>query len=91
MTGTRKIPEPDGKLGELTQGMGAVATTFLAGVEPIKRGLAEPVRSLTQLGPIRIGKRTEVRMPRIKYFVPLAGMGDLVFGGLDAFPDDYYG
>ena len=90
MTETRQIREPGGKLGVLTQGMGAVATTFFAGAELIKRGLAEPVGSLAQLGTIRLGKRTEDRMPKIRDFVPLAGMEDLVFGGWDAFPDDAY-
>jgi myo-inositol-1-phosphate synthase len=70
--------------------MGAVATTFFAGAELIKRALAEPVGSLTQLGTIRLGKRTENRMPKIRDFVPLAGIEDLVFGGWDAFPDDAY-
>src|SRR5918995_7330532 len=79
---------PQGKLGILLPGMGAVATTFIAGVELIKKGMGEPVGSLTQLGTIRLGKRTENRVPKIKEFVPLAGMEDLVFGGWDAFPDD---
>jgi myo-inositol-1-phosphate synthase len=70
--------------------MGAVATTFIAGVELVKKGLAEPVGSLTQLGTVRLGKRTEDRAPRIKDFVPLDGLEDLVFGGWDAFPDDAY-
>jgi myo-inositol-1-phosphate synthase len=74
----------------LMPGMGAVATTLVAGVELVRKGLAEPVGSLTQLGTLRLGKRTENRVPRIKDFVPLAGMGDLVFGGWDAFPDDAY-
>jgi myo-inositol-1-phosphate synthase len=71
-------------------GMGAVATTLMAGAELIKKGLAEPVGSLTQLGTIRLGKRTEDRVPKIKDFVPLTGLEDLVFGGWDAFPDDAY-
>ena len=71
-------------------GMGAVATTFIAGVELIKKGIGEPVGSLTQLATIRLGKRTENRVPKIKEFVPLAGLEDLVFGGWDAFPDDAY-
>ena len=90
MTEKREIREPGGKLGVLTQGMGAVATTFFAGAELIRRGLAEPVGSLAQLGAIRLGKRTEGRSPKIKDFVPLARMEDLVFGGWDAFPDDAY-
>src|SRR5919199_5259039 len=86
----REIEAPRGKLGVLMPGMGAVATTFVAGVELIKKGLGEPVGSLTQLGTIRLGKRTENRVPKIKEFVPLAGLEDLVFGGWDAFPDDAY-
>ncbi len=87
---SREIREPAGRLGVLMPGMGAVATTFIAGVELIKKGLGEPVGSLTQLGTIRLGKRTEGRVPKIKEFVPLAGLEDLVFGGWDAFPDDAY-
>src|SRR5215210_5475587 len=90
MSEAREIREPAGKLGILMSGMGAVATTFIAGVELIKKGLGAPVGSLTQLGTIRLGKRTEGRMPKIGEFVPLAGLEDLVFGGWDAFPDDAY-
>jgi myo-inositol-1-phosphate synthase len=90
MSETRDIEAPRGKLGVLMPGMGAVATTFVAGVELIKKGLGEPVGSLTQLGTIRLGKRTENRVPRVKEFVPLASLEDLVFGGWDAFPDDAY-
>src|SRR5215213_665045 len=90
MSEARDIQAPRGRLGVLMQGMGAVATTYIAGVELIKRGLAEPVGSLTQLGTIRLGKRTEDRTPKIKDFVPLAGVEDLIFGGWDAFPDDAY-
>jgi myo-inositol-1-phosphate synthase len=90
MSDAREIQTPRGRLGVLTQGMGAVATTFIAGVELVKKGLAEPVGSLTQLGTVRLGKRTEDRAPRIKDFVPLDGLEDLVFGGWDAFPDDAY-
>lgn len=84
------IEAPEGKLGVLMVGMGAVATTFVAGVELVKKGLAEPVGSLTQMGTVRLGKRTEGRVPKIKDFAPLAGIGDLVFGGWDAFPEDAY-
>ena len=84
------IAEPNGKLGVLIPGMGAVATTVIAGVEAIRRGLALPIGSLTQMGTIRLGKRTEGRSPAIKDFVPLAGLGDLVFGGWDLFPDSAY-
>ena len=90
MSEARDIRAPRGRLGILMPGMGAVATTFIAGVELIKQGLCEPIGSLTQLGTIRLGKRTENRVPQIKEFLPLAGLEDLVFGGWDAFPDDAY-
>jgi myo-inositol-1-phosphate synthase len=90
MTEAREVLPPRGKLGLLMPGMGAVATTLVAGVELIEKGLAEPVGSLAQLGTVRLGKRTENRVPKIKNFVPLAGLKDLVFGGWDAFPDDAY-
>jgi myo-inositol-1-phosphate synthase len=70
--------------------MGAVSTTFMAGVELVRRGESEPVGSLTQLGTIRLGKRTEGRTPKIKEFVPLANLDDIVFGGWDVFQDDAY-
>ena len=79
-----------GKLGVMMPGMGAVATTFVAGVEAVRRGLAQPIGSVTQMGTIRLGKRTEGRSPKIKDFVPLAGLDDLVFTGWDIFPDDMY-
>ncbi|MGD0402315.1 MAG: inositol-3-phosphate synthase [Candidatus Acidiferrales bacterium] len=79
-----------GKLGILMPGMGAVSTTFMAGVELVRRGQSVPVGSLTQLGTIRLGKRTEARTPKIKDFVPLAKLDDLVFGGWDVFKDDAY-
>jgi myo-inositol-1-phosphate synthase len=85
-----QIAEPKGKLGVLTPGMGAVATTFIAGVEAVRRQLARPFGSLTQMGTIRLGKRTERRVPKIRDFVPLAGLEDLVFGGWDLFADNYY-
>lgn len=84
------IAPPEGKLGVLLPGMGAVTTTFIAGVEAIKRGLGLPIGSLTQMATIRLGKRTEYRTPLIKEFVPLAELEDLVFGGWDIFPDDMY-
>ncbi|HYX67799.1 MAG TPA: inositol-3-phosphate synthase [Terriglobales bacterium] len=71
-------------------GMGAVATTFVAGVEAVRRGLARPIGSLTQMGTIRLGKRTEGRSPKIHDFIPLAGLKDLVFTGWDIFEDDMY-
>ncbi|MGA3295776.1 MAG: inositol-3-phosphate synthase [Candidatus Acidiferrales bacterium] len=84
------IAPPKGKLGVLTPGMGAVSTTLMAGVELVRRGESVPVGSLTQMGTIRLGKRTENRTPKIKDFVRLAGLDDLVFGGWDVFPDDAY-
>src|ERR671924_1058517 len=79
-----------GRLGILTVGLGAVASTFFAGVELIRRGAASPIGSLTQMGTIRLGKRTEGRSPLIKDFVPLASLDDLVFGAWDPVPDDAY-
>jgi myo-inositol-1-phosphate synthase len=84
------IAPAKGRLGVLTPGMGAVSTTFMAGVELVRRKEAMPVGSLTQLGAIRLGKRTEGRSPLIKDFIPLAGLDDLVFGGWDVFPDTAY-
>ncbi len=81
------IAPADGTLGVLIPGIGAVSTTFMAGVEAVKRGLGAPVGSLTQLSTIRLGKRTDGRSPLIKDFVPLAGLNDLVFGGWDIFED----
>ncbi|MBA3441009.1 MAG: inositol-3-phosphate synthase, partial [Pyrinomonadaceae bacterium] len=85
-----EIAPAKGKLGVLLVGLGAVSTTFIAGVEAVKRGLAEPIGSLTQMGTIRLGKRTESRVPLIKDFVPLAELSDLVFGTWDIFPDSAY-
>jgi len=87
---TPKIAPAKGKLGILTPGMGAVSTTFMAGVEAVKKGLGEPIGSLTQLGTVRLGKRTDNRTPKIKEFVPLAGLNQLVFGGWDIFEDNAY-
>lgn len=84
------IKKPKGKLGILTPGMGAVASTFIAGVIAIRKGLSKPVGSLTQMGDIRLGKRTEGRRPLIKDFVPLTGLDDIVFGGWDIFSDNMY-
>ncbi len=84
------IVPPEGKLGVLLVGLGAVSTTFIAGVEAIKKGLGKPVGSLTQMGTVRLGKRTEARIPRIADFVPLARLDDLVFGCWDIFEDDAY-
>ncbi len=84
------IRPASGRLGVLLPGFGAVATTFVAGVEAVRRGLARPFGSLTQMGTIRLGLRTEGRSPLIKDFVPLAGLDDLVFGAWDPIPDDGY-
>lgn len=85
-----EIQAPKGKLGVMIPGMGAVATTFVAGVEAVRQGIAKPFGSLTQMGTIRLGKRTEGRSPKVKEFVPLAGLDDLVFTGWDIFEDDMY-
>jgi len=79
-----------GRLGIITPGLGAVATTFMAGVESVRRGLSSPVGSLTQMATIRLGKRAENRSPLIKDFVPLADLKDIVFGAWDPIPDDAY-
>jgi myo-inositol-1-phosphate synthase len=79
-----------GKLGILIPGLGAVATTFIAGVEAVKKGIAQPIGSLTQMGSIRLGKRTEDRYPKIKEFVPLADLNDIAFGGWDIYEDNVY-
>jgi len=84
------IALPKGKLGVLTVGMGAVATTFMAGVDLVRRKKSHPVGSLTQLGTIRLGKRTESRAPAIKDFVPLEKLENIVFGGWDIFPVSAY-
>jgi myo-inositol-1-phosphate synthase len=85
-----QIAPATGRLGILTPGLGAVATTFIAGVELVRRGLGQPIGSLTQMGHIRLGKRTEGRQPKIKDFVPLAALEDVVFGAWDPIPDDAY-
>jgi len=84
------ISPASGKLGVLLPGMGAVSTTFIAGVEAVKKGLSEPIGSLTQMGRLRLGKRSENRSAAIKDFVPLADLNNLVFGGWDIFPDSAY-
>src|SRR3984957_18343633 len=84
------IAPPKGKLGVLTPGMGAVSTTVMAGVELVRQGASVPVGSLTQLGTIRLGRRTEGRVPKIKEFVKLAELKDLVFGGWDIYTDSAY-
>ena len=84
------IKPADGKLGILIPGIGAVATTFIAGVFAVRKNLGKPIGSLTQMGTIRLGKRTEKRCPRIKEFVPLADLKDIEFGGWDIFEDNAY-
>ncbi|WP_437956028.1 inositol-3-phosphate synthase [Sorangium sp. So ce119] len=84
----QKLVKPQGKLAVLLPGLGAVSTTTIAGVMLARRGVAAPVGALSQLGTIRLGKRTENRSPRIKDFVPLASLDDLEFGGWDIFPDN---
>ncbi len=85
-----RIAPADGKLGVLLPGIGAVSTTFMAGVEAVKRGLGAPIGSLTQLATVRLGKRTDGRAPLIKDFVPLASLSDLEFGGWDIYEDNAY-
>ena len=79
-----------GRVGVLLPGLGAVATTVVAGVEAVRRGLAQPIGSLTQMNTIRLGKRTDERTPLIRELVDLAGLDQLVFGGWDPIPDDAY-
>ena len=86
----QKVAPATGKLGVMVVGLGAVATTMIAGVEAVRRGLAKPIGSLTQMGTIRLGKRTDSNSPFIKDFVPLAKLDDLVFTGWDIFEDDVY-
>src|SRR5579863_3638484 len=85
-----KIEPAQGKLGIMVVGLGAVATTMIAGVEAVRRGLAKPIGSLTQMGTIRLGKRTDNHSPLIKEFVPLADLNDIVFTGWDIFEDNVY-
>ena len=88
MTSPKPIRSPEGKLAVLFPGMGAVATTTMAGVMLTRRGLAQPVGSLTQMGTIAVGSRTNGHSPRVKDFLPLASMGQIEFGGWDVFPDN---
>src|ERR1700683_4863354 len=84
------IKPAKGKLGIMIPGMGAVATTLIAGVEAVRKGYAKPIGSLTQMGTIRLGKRTDNRTPLIKDFVPIADLNDVVFTGWDIFEDNVY-
>jgi myo-inositol-1-phosphate synthase len=86
----QKIEKAEGKLGIMLVGLGAVSTTTIAGVLAIRRGLAKPIGSLTQMGTVRLGKRTEANFPKIKDFVPLASLDDIVFGGWDLFDENCY-
>jgi len=90
VTNAKNIEKPEGKLGIMLVGLGAVSTTTIAGVLAIRRGLAKPIGSLTQMGTIRLGKRTASNSPRIKDFVPLADLNDIVFTGWDLFEDNAY-
>jgi myo-inositol-1-phosphate synthase len=89
-TAAGKIDPANGKLGVMVVGLGAVATTFIAGVEAVRRGIAKPIGSLTQMGTIRLGKRTDNNSPLIREFVPIAQLNDLVFTGWDIFEDNVY-
>ena len=89
-TAKGEIAPAKGKLGIMIPGMGAVATTFVAGVEAVRKGISSPIGSLTQMGTIRLGKRTDGRSPKIQDFVPLARLNDLVFTGWDIFEDNMY-
>ena len=89
MTATPILPA-SGRLGVLLPGMGAVATTFIAGVMATRKGISSPIGSMTQMGRIRLGKRTDNRTPLIREFVSLAPLDDLVFGGWDPYSEDAY-
>ncbi len=89
-TASGAIAPATGRLGVLTVGLGAVASTLIAGVELVRRGQGLPIGSLTQMGTIRLGKRTDGRSPLVKDFVPLAALDDIVWGAWDVFPDDAY-
>ena len=90
MSAKKSIKEPNGKLGILTPGMGAVSTTFMAGVIAANKGLGRPIGSISQMGKIRLGKRTENNNPNVKDFIPLAPMQNMVFGGWDIYNDNVY-
>jgi myo-inositol-1-phosphate synthase len=90
VTSPSEIAPPKGKLGIMLVGLGAVSTTFIAGVMAVRKGIARPIGSLTQMGTIRLGKRTEGRTPLIKDLVPLASLDDIVFGGWDIFEDNCF-
>src|SRR5579872_4747229 len=85
-----EVKEATGRLGVLIPGLGAVATTLIAGVEAVKKGIAQPIGSLTQMGNIHLNRKTGANYPKIKEFVPLADLEDIVFGGWDVYEDDVY-
>src|ERR1700744_4789909 len=85
-----EVKEATGRLGVLIPGLGAVATTLIAGVEAIRKGMAQPVGSITQMGNIHLNRKTGNNYPKIKEFVPLAGLEDIVFGGWDVYEDNVY-
>src|SRR5580692_5786661 len=87
---TSPIQPANGQLGIMIPGMGSVATTLVAGVEAVRRGIAKSSGSLTQMGTVRLGKRTDARSPRIKDFVPLAKLDNLCFTGWDSFADNTF-
>jgi len=87
---SKNVQNAEGKLGVLIPGLGAVSTTLIAGVIAVNKGLTQPIGSLTQMGNIRLGKRTENRFPKVKDFVPLANLTDIVFGGWDVYADNVY-
>ena len=89
-TNPTTVAPATGRLGVLVVGLGAVSSTLIAGVELVKRGQGLPIGSLTQMGTTRLGKRTDKRSPLVKDFVPLAALGDIVWGAWDVFPDDAY-
>jgi myo-inositol-1-phosphate synthase len=84
------IAPAEGKLGILLVGLGAVSTTTIAGIMAVRKGIAKPIGSLTQMGTVRLGKRTDGRTPAIGEFVPIAGHDQIVFGGWDIFDDNCY-
>ena len=90
MNTKQNVTKPVGKLGVLTPGMGAVSTTFMAGVFAARKGLGKPIGSIAEMGKIRLGKRTDEKNPNVKDFVPLASMDDMVFGGWDIFSENTY-
>jgi len=85
-----EITSAEGKLGILLPGMGAVATTLIAGVHAVNKGISKPIGSTSQMGTLRVGKRTENNTPLIKDFIPLADLGKVEFGGWDLFSENVY-